>query len=62
MEPHPPFHRYERWLDRRLGRRRKADGNDPVLRRLDAVYAELQAVKAELAQRGADPGHSKGPE
>ena len=158
MEPRPPFHRYERWLDRRLGRRglrprdaayligafwaiavivfgiverlvdpktfhsvwmgmwwsiqtvttvgygdvvpdqtagkviaaflmlgglsllsvvtaaitsgfvsraqalRKVDGNDPVLRRLDEVYAELQAVKAELAGRGGDPGHSKKPE
>jgi voltage-gated potassium channel len=158
MEPRPPFHRYERWLDKRLGRRglrprdaayligafwaiavivfgiverlvdpktfhsvwlgmwwaietvttvgygdivpdqtagkviaaflmlgglsllsvvtaaitsgfvaraqalRTAKEQDPVLRRLDEVYAELQAVKAELAGRTAEPGGTRDPE
>ena len=36
--------------------RRRLTGEDPVLRRLDQMAADLEAMRAELARRTGDPG------
>jgi voltage-gated potassium channel len=41
--------------------KRRDTENDPLMRKLDQVYAELQTVKAELAQQRAGAGGSDAP-